>query len=409
MYLNILQTLAPLVSIQEKCYNFLGVFRFHFACVKFTGGRSRSPHHEVIKIRKITFFSALFILANICFSWQVKLIKTIPIDEDALFVSGFFTVLEDGNLLFTDIRDKNNQIKVFNENGKLIKAWGKMGPGPDEFGGLGFLDYQSPYLAVADAGKHRIHVFEKLENYEFKKTGEFLAWELSSHIKIYEKNVLMCGYIVSSKGKKYVLFMRDFNGKETKYILPLENRYGTRSMSEQKKIREGVSGFLGLGYLDVYQDTVYYVNEARLRMTKIDLRSNTIEFIGKEPKNFRALAMNKKTRDDLLNPQTGKEVAEDILNRHSFVSGIFTDKDFVGVLYVNREKKINNELFYVPHIQIYDHSGKLLHGQPLATFFSEERLTPSFYQKDERHLYLCSIISSKDTINYVVYKFSIES
>ena len=166
---------------------------------------------------------------------------------------------------------------------------------------------------------------------------------------------------------------------------------------------------MGLGYLDVYQDTFYYVNEARLRMTKIDLRSNTIEFIGKEPKNFRALAMNKKTRDDLLNPQTGKEVAEDILNRHSFVSGIFTDKDFVGVLYVNREKKINNELFYVPHIQIYDHSGKLLHGQPLATFFSEERLTPSFYQKDERHLYVCSIISSKDTINYVVYKFSIES
>jgi hypothetical protein len=359
-------------------------------------------------MRKITFISVLFILTNICFSWQVKLIKTISIDEDALFHAGFFVVLEDGNLLFTDIRDKNNQIKVFNEDGKLIKAWGKKGPGPNEFGGLGFLDYQSPYLAVADAGKHRIHVFEKLENYESKKIGEFLAWELSSHIKIYEKNVLMCGYIVSPKGKKYALFMRDFNGKETKFILPLENHHGARSMSEHKKIREKVSGLSALAFLDVYQDTVYYVSDVRLRVAKIDLKSKKIEFIGKEPKNFRALAMNKKTRDALLNPQTGKEFGEDIITRHSFVSGIFADKDFVGVLYVNREKKINNELFFVPHIQIYDHSGKLLHGQPLAPFFSEDRYTPLFYQKDERHLYLCSIISGTDTIKYVVYKFSIE-
>ena len=359
-------------------------------------------------MRKITFISALLILTNICFSWQVKFIKTISIEEDALFIAGYFVVLEDENLLFTDIKDENNQLKVFNEDGKLIKAWGKEGPGPDEFGGLGFLDYQSPYLAVADAGKHRIHVFEKLKNYEFKKIGEILAWELSIHIKIYEKNVLMCGYIVSPEGGKYTLFMRDFNGKKTKYILPLENRYGTRSMSKHKKIHEGVSGLLYLGYLGVYQDTVYYVNEARLRMSKIDLKSKKIEFIGKEPKNFRALTMNKKTRNALMNPQTGKEVEEDIMNRHSFVSGIFADKDFVGVLYINREKKINNELFFVPHIQIYDHSGKLLHGQPLAPFFTEQRLTPLFYKKDERHLYLCSIISGEEAIEYVVYKFSIE-
>ena len=349
-----------------------------------------------------------FFLTNICFSWQVKLFKTISIDEDALFITGFFVVLEDGNLLFADTRDKNNQIKVFNEDGKLIKAWGKMGPGPNEFSGLGFLDYQSPYLAVADAGRHGIRVFEKLQNYEFKEIGDFLAWELTSHIKIYEKNVLMCGYIVSPNGKKYALFMRDFNGKETKYILPLENHHGARSMSEHKKIREKVSGLSALAFIDVYQDTVYYVSDVRLRVAKIDLKSKKIEFIGKEPKNFRALAMNKKARDTLLDRQTGKEFGDDIITRHSFVNGVFADKDFVGVLYVNREKKINNELFFVPYIQIYDHSGKLLHGQPLDPFFSEERFTPLFYQKDKRHLYLLSITSRELAIKNVIYKFSIE-
>ena len=46
--------------------------------------------------------------------------KTITIEEGALFATGFFVVLEDGSLLFTDIRDKNNQIKLFRDfNGVL--------------------------------------------------------------------------------------------------------------------------------------------------------------------------------------------------------------------------------------------------------------------------------------------------
>ncbi len=359
-------------------------------------------------MKKMTFISAILILTNIGFSWQVKFMKTIAIEEDALFLTGFFAILEDGSILFADIRDKNNQIKVFNEDGRLIKAWGKIGPGPDEFGGLGFLDYQSPYLAVADAGKHQIHIFEKLQNYEFKKIGEFLAWEYSSHIKIYGRNVLLSGYIVSPKGKKYALFMRDFNGQETKYILPIENRYGARSMTEYEKIREEVSGLSALDFLDVYQDTVFYVSDVRLKVAKIDMISKKIDFIGKKPKNFRALAMNKKTREALIDPHTEKGFGDDIITRHSFVNGVFADKDFVGVLYVNREKKINNELFFVPSIQIYDHSGKLVHGQPLVPFFSEERYTPLFYQKEKRHLYLLSITSTELAIKNVIYKFSVE-
>ncbi|HDQ15870.1 MAG TPA: hypothetical protein ENN45_02305, partial [Bacteroidetes bacterium] len=331
-------------------------------------------------MKKVTFISVFVVLTNICFSWQIKLVKTIPIEEEALFVSGLFTVLDDGSFLFTDIRDENNQFKILNKDGKLIKAWGKKGPGPDEFGGLGFLDYQSPYLAVADAGKQRIHVFEKLQNDEFKKISDFLAWEINDHIKIYKKNVLINGYIVSPKGRGYVLFMRDFTGKNTKYILPREKVYGDMSAREYEKTKEAVSGISYIAFIDIYEDTVFYVSDVRLGIAKINLRSKTIDFIRKEPKNFRALAMNKKTREMLMNPQDGVDKFEDILTKHSFVSGIFADKDFVGVLYVNREKKINNELFFVPYLQIYDHSGELLHEQPLAPFFSEERFTPLFYQ-----------------------------
>lgn len=360
------------------------------------------------KMKKAALISSLLLFTNICFSWQVKLMKTISIDERDLFISSIFAVLEDGKFIFTDILDKNHQIKVFNEEGKLVKAWGKMGPGPGEFGGAGYLDYQSPYLAIADAGKHRIFVFEKNQNDEFKKTGDLLAWELNSHIKIYGKNILLSGYIASPKGEGYVLFMRDFNGKETKYVLPAENRFGARSTSEHKKIREETSGISAREFLDVYQDTAFFVSDVRLKVAKIDLISMKIKFIGKEPDDFKALAMNKKTRDTLMDPQSGKEVVEDILTKHSFINGVFADKDIVGVLYVNRDKTINNERYYIPRIQIYDHSGKLLHEQILDPFFSEERYSSFFYQKDKKRLYLLSTVSDASAIKYVIYEFAIE-
>jgi hypothetical protein len=359
------------------------------------------------KMKKATLIGALLTLTNICFSSQVRLIRTISINEKDLLIPSVFVVLEDGNLLFTDLRDNNRQIKVFNKEGKLIKAWGKFGQGPGEFAGAGFLDYQSPYLAVQDLGKHRIYVFEKQKNNEFVKIGELLAWEQDNGIKIYDKYVLLSGYIVSPKGEGYVLFMRDFNGKETKYVLPNMYRFGATSTSEHRVIKDKVSGISARNFLDVYQDTAFYVSDVRLRIAVIDLRSMKIEFIGKEPADFRALAMNKKTSDALMDPRSGISV-EDILTKHSFVNGVFADKDIVGILYVNRDKTINKELFYVPRIQIYDRSGKLLHQQTLAPFYTEEMYATFFYEKDKRHLYLLSAISDASSIKYVIYEFSVE-
>lgn len=359
-------------------------------------------------MKKISLIAVMLSLANVCFSWQVNLVKKIPFDEGALFVSTSFVVLEDGKFLFTDIRDKNFQLKVFNQDGKLIRAWGRMGPGPDEFVGLGCLDYKSPYIAVTDAGKHRIHVFEKLQDYEVKKIGEILSWEMNNQIKIYEQEVLICGYIVSPKGRKYILFKRDFNGRKTNYILPLEHAHGARSLTEHKKIAEEVSGISAIAFFDIYKDIVFYVSDVRLRIVKINLKSNKIDFLGKETKNFRPLVMNKKTREELLQPETGKKISEELLTKHSYVSGIFANENFFGVIYVNREKKIGDNLYFVPYVQIYDHSGKFLHEQQLSEVISDDRIIPFFYQKEIGCLYLLPLLSVETTYKYVIYKFAIE-
>lgn len=344
-------------------------------------------------------------LSNYGWSWKVRYLSQISIAEGSLYQSASFVVLENGNLLFTDIRDKNAQLKIFNEGGQIFKAWGQVGPGPEEFGGLGFPDYQRPYLAVSDAGKHRIHIFQKIGNIEFKKIGEILAWEQNGNIKIYDKNVLITGVAISSGGKKYLVFMRDFSGRKTRYILPVEYTYGHHSISEYERINNEVSGIYSLSFLDVCGDFAYHVSDVRLKVAKINLRSEKIEFFGQEPENFRRVVLNKKLRENLLRDP---EIFEEIMSKNSFIGGIFADRDFVGVIYLNREKKINEALYYAPYLQIYDCTGKLKHEQPLTPFYSEERIIPLYYQRDSHLLYLCSIIYGVEHPKYVVYKYQIE-
>jgi hypothetical protein len=355
-------------------------------------------------MKKLSIPLIFFIVASFCYSWQIKLVKIIPIRDDKipLLLSGAFIVLDDGSFLFTDIKDKDRQFKLFNREGKLLKAWGRMGPGPDEFGGLGCIDYQSPLMAVFDAGKERIHVYEKQGDYDFKKISDVLAWEANSQIKLYKKDVLVCGSIHSPKGKAYVLFMRDFDGRNTKYILPIEDQYGRGSL----KVQEEVSGVSYLSFIDIYEDTIFYVSDMRLKIAKIDAKTFDREFIGNEPKNFRPLVMSRKTRSDLLQP--ANKTMEALLADFSFITGIFADRDLVGVIYVNREKKINHELDFVPYVQVYDHSGRLMNEQSLAPFYAEDRFIPMIYKKDKRHLYLLSMTSNETAYNYAIYDYFIE-
>jgi hypothetical protein len=159
--------------------------------------------------------------------------------------------------------------------------------------------------------------------------------------------------------------------------------------------------------IDVYQDTAFYVSDVRLKVAKIDLRTMKTEFMGKEPRDFRRLVMDKKMRDEIEYPTSGKDIIDDIRIRHSFISGILADKDIVGILYENRDKRIDNELFCAPRIQINDHSGNPLHEQALAPFYSELRFSPYYYQKDKKRLYLLSQVSDESKVKFVIYEFAL--
>lgn len=359
-------------------------------------------------LKIILIISALYFQSISGQAQTIKLVEKIPVEPNALMVTGSFIVLENGNFLFADLRDDNNQFKIFNEAGKLIKSWARRGPGPEEYGGIAILDYQGKYLAAYDAGRQRIHIFERSNN-SFQKIYEIMAWETNSVVKLHNQGVLIEGYMVSSEDKKYIIFKRDFSGKKTEYILPLMYRFGGKSMSEYNQTRVEVEGVSRLGFADLFNDLLFYVSDVRMKIIKMVLKTMKTEIFGSPPENFRPLTMTKNTREDLLQINTGRKILEDLLDRYSFITGIFADSSFVGVIYVNREKRIQDEKYFVPYFQIYDHSGNLLSEGLLEGYYTMENFTPLFYQKGKGNLFLLSTTSSDSGLNYTIYKYEIIS
>ena len=84
-------------------------------------------------------------------------------------------VAANGDIFVTDGHDQckcpNRRVMKFSKDGKFIKAWGKQGSGPGEFGGLHGLALDSQgRLFIADRANSRVHVFTP--------DGKFIAsWE----------------------------------------------------------------------------------------------------------------------------------------------------------------------------------------------------------------------------------------
>jgi sugar lactone lactonase YvrE len=84
-------------------------------------------------------------------------------------------VAANGDIFVSDGHDQckcpNRRIMKFSKDGKLIKAWGKRGSGPGEFGGLHGMALDSQgRVFIADRTNSRVHVFTP--------DGKFLAsWE----------------------------------------------------------------------------------------------------------------------------------------------------------------------------------------------------------------------------------------
>jgi len=326
--------------------------------------------------------------------------------KSALMAAASFIKTEDDVFIVPDYKDGN--LKLYDINGNLIKIWGTKGPGPLEFLSPVSCDYKKPLIAIFDLANQRIFIYRRVGRTEFERLSEFVCLLDKPNIKLLEDQVLIPGFIAVSATKQYGLYMRNLKTGHIQYILPEEIKYGFTSFSQFDSQRLNTVPVGTAGYCDTYGNFIYYVWEGNLRIIKINKLTNKYEFFGETPNNYVKPRVTKELQEGFR--ILSREVIEAEFSKMSFITGIFADKDFVGVIYKKYDAK---KSLWEMSLQLYTPEGKLFSETVLANAvtYINFRANNSFYDRDKRILYYLSIVydenTSLDKYEIIMYKINL--
>lgn len=327
------------------------------------------------------------------------------ISQEKTYLSAYkFAVTEDE--LFIIPHTKEGHLKLYKNTGVLDRIIGRKGHGPKEFDLIGPCDYKKPYFAVLDAGKHKVLVLKKTNNNDFKRVHELFCLGVPQNIKLYKDNIIIGYYISSKKGKKYSLYMKDFNNQKIHYLLPSYAKYGLSSEKELKnKIREISKATSDYAFFDVYDDHVYYAWEGRAKIIKIDLSTKKRVVFGKETENYVRPRVTPKIRKAFGSMEG--EVIRTERNKMSWIRGVFADEKFSIILYINLDKELD---LWRTTLQFYDSEGEYIKEINLPEAVDYRQSGPAcFYDHKDNSLYILSArLREEDFMDeYEILKYEI--
>jgi len=347
----------------------------------------------------------LLVMTNLSFGLEVKLVKRFLLSQEKTILMSIscFAVTEDEMLILPDVKDGN--IKFYDNTGNLIKIWGRRGPGPDEFQSPMYCDYQKPYYIHLDLGKMRISIYKRAERAKFVRINEILCVGCFSDVRLLNKNVLVAGNKEDSNGNKFALYVKDFEDKETHYLLPSYVKYGFKSAYGFDRKYGEISPIGVTAHFHVHGDYVYYVWEGRLRIVRINLKTKKMGTFGQETKNY----VRPKVTKGILE---ARRIRKGIIERKekekmSWVTGVFADEDFIGLIYTNFDKVSS---LWKAFLQLYSPEGELMSEVALPDAVTYVMGGPSnFYKKDDQHLYILSRRLNEEGYmdEYEIFKYKI--
>ena len=302
---------------------------------------------------------------------------------DALLLyAADFAVAEDGVIFITDAKDIN--IKLYDPGGKLLKVIGGRGLGPEEFEGPYLCDYQAPFLSVLDSPKFKVHIYERKGKSDLVKVAEIPCMMCTSDVILSGKGVLVDA-VAHDNGKKFFLTLRGFKDDVIKPLLPIERRYGYDSVSAYKANYNDLSMLTEQrGYLTISGKKAYFVFDVKPKVTAVDLDDLELVTFGGPSANYRQPRINMTIREAFFKP--GKE--DDLLrerNKVSYITGILSDEDMVGVLFSNYDAPSESWKLY---LQRYDATGKFLSESLLRDAVNYGNRFSYFFQRESGFLYI---------------------
>ncbi len=336
---------------------------------------------------------------------QIKLVERIPLSQEKHYLDAYdFVVTEDG--FFIIPHAKEGHLKFYEQKGELVSIFGQKGPGPHEFSLPGPCDYKDNRFIILDTGKHKIMIFERRDDFELKKLSEILCLGAPQNVKIYRSKIISPDSIRSKENKKFSLYMKDFSGKETDYLLPSYAKYGFSSEGEyERKFQEASMATSGYEFFDVYQDHVYYAWEGQAEIIKINLEDKKRVVYGKDTDNYKKPRVTPKIRKAYQTLEG--EAINSERDKMSWIRGVYADDGISMLIYYNLDEE--TELFK-PILQLYDAEGEFLKEVFLSEAATYRPNTGSFYRHEEDCLYILSArLNEEDFMDeYEILKYEIK-
>lgn len=321
------------------------------------------------------------------FSFEIKKINEVEIsqDKESLFFSSSFCVTDSGYYMVSDTRAAN--IKIYGKDGMLVKVLGRRGTGPGEFISPYVCTYKSPYFAVSDFRRNFYYIYEQKSNLSFDQIEKKFNVGLITDFVLLNGKILIAAHRTDPKGIPYSLFLQSLSDNKIQFLLPEEKGYGCRSFQEyQKRIQRLEIYAIGeQGFCDCDRDNAYFVWEGDLKLFKINLSSRQVKTFGKKTRNYVPL----QSSANMVQYYRKKQVEQLISERQkiSYISGLFTQKDYVGVLFGNYSKDHSGWVIY---LQLYSPEGNFLDEMLVPGILVPTPSQPGaayFFNKDKNLLY----------------------
>lgn len=347
----------------------------------------------------------LYLLCVICvisvwrpvFGIEIKLIESFSLSQQEILLlsPGSFGVTNDDVLIIADRRDAC--FKMYSLSGAYMGKWGCKSLRPNDIGTPNYCDFQEPFLSYLDYGRQRVFVYRRESLTKYEKTAEFICPDLGYDIHVMPDRILISGFVTDPKREDYELYSRDLKTGAIDYLIASREKYDFDS-----KLSKSWTVIGQFGYCAADGQFIYYVWQGDLRIVRKELETRALKSFGNKTNNYHqpiVTATWQSAYDSLNQADMLKEK-----RKYSFVSGVFADTEFVGIIYYNYNCKIGA---WAPILQVYSPDGALLSELMLheASSIDDYTLKHFYYRKDINRLYYLS--SKRGDNNVGEYRISI--
>jgi len=274
---------------------------------------------------------------------KVELITQFYLDQSREFlgIPKDIAVDDNENVFVTDSALHN--IKIYNNEGFLLRSFGRKGGGPGEFSQPYTIDCNKDKFCIQDVGLYKYLLF----NNNFEEITRFF-YLVDGYDFVLQDNRIISNDYFKDKKRDFRGIILDFSGKVIKPLMPITfgKNDGWNRITNSR------------AFVDVSKDgQIYFVKESGVKFFKFDKNGIFLKSFGKNPSYFILCRQNKDFERAVYtsDPSRGNSWER---WRHSFtwVSGIFVLEEFLGIVI---RKYDNEKNIWKCFIQFYDFEGNL--------------------------------------------------